>query len=52
MIMKACLSIVDEASVIACVAYVDLNLIRAGLAATPKDSDFTSIPHRISAGRK
>ena len=36
----------DEA-VAACMAYVDLNPIRAGIADTPDDSDFTSVQERM-----
>jgi len=39
----------DEAAVLACVAYVDLNPIRAGLAETPEASDFTSVQRRIES---
>lgn len=39
----------DEAAVAACLAYVDLNPIRAGLAVTPEASDFTSVQRRIES---
>ena len=42
-----CQVLLDDASVIAGMVYVDLNLIRAGLADTPENSDFTSIQERI-----
>jgi hypothetical protein len=42
----------DEAAVLACAVYVDLNPIRAGLAETPEASEFTSVQRRIqSLGR-
>jgi putative transposase len=34
---------------LACMAYVDLNPIRAGLCESPEDSDYTSIQERIGA---
>jgi len=40
-------AILDEAGLLACCAYVDLNQVRAGVAATPEASDFTSIQQRI-----
>ncbi|MGB0596092.1 MAG: hypothetical protein ACPGLY_05350 [Rubripirellula sp.] len=39
--------ILDEAGLLACAAYVDLNPIRATIAETPETSDFTGIKDRI-----
>jgi hypothetical protein len=41
----------DEAAILVCCGYVDLNSIRAGIASTPEASDFTSVQRRIE-GRK
>jgi REP element-mobilizing transposase RayT len=42
----------DEAAILACAVYVDLNPIRAGLARTPETSNFTSVQRRIQSLRQ
>ena len=40
-------ALLDEQALITCMAYVDLNPVRAGITDTPETSDYTSIQERI-----
>jgi REP element-mobilizing transposase RayT len=46
-----CQRLTDAGAVLACMAYVDLNPVRAGLASTPEGSDYTSGQDRLVAAR-
>ncbi|SET46327.1 transposase [Thalassotalea agarivorans] len=45
-------ALLDEAALAACMAYVDLNPVRAGIAKTPEQSMHTSIRLRVKAAIK
>lgn len=44
-----CQALLDEAALLACMAYVDLNPVRAGVSITLEGSDHTSIQDRMRA---
>jgi REP element-mobilizing transposase RayT len=45
-------ALLDEAGLLTCMSYVDLNPIRAGIAASLEESDFTSIQQRLEEWRR
>ncbi|CAG8998276.1 MAG: hypothetical protein CENE_00218 [Candidatus Celerinatantimonas neptuna] len=45
-------ALLDEAALAACMAYVDLNPVRAAISQTPETSDFTSVKKRVETAKQ
>lgn len=45
-------ALLDEAVLVACMPYVDLNPVKAKMAMTPETSDYSSIKERIKAAKE
>ena len=46
-----CQALLDEQAALSCMAYVDLNPVRAGMCKALRDSEHTSVRHRIELAR-
>ena len=42
-----CQALLDDQALLSCLAYIDLNPVRAGIADTPEQSEHTGIQHRV-----